>query len=76
MFTQINDHPEHACSVIAIYYEAMKSKAEKAKEFDMVLSAMLTTKPLSKEEISARVRARRKARPKEKQVGQSKRLRS
>jgi hypothetical protein len=35
----------------------MKSKAEKAKEFDLVLSAMLTTKPLSKEEISARIRS-------------------
>ena len=53
----------------------MKSKAEKAKEFDMVLSAMLTTKPLSKEEISARIRARRKAEQKEKQVGRSKQLR-
>ena len=58
-----------------MYYEAMKSKAEKAKQFDMVLSAMLTTKPLSKEEISARVRAGRKATQKEKQVGQSKQLR-
>ena len=52
-----------------------KSKAEKAKEFDMVLSAMLTAKPLSKEEISARIRARRKAGQKEKQVGRSKQLR-
>ena len=53
----------------------MKSKAEKAKEFDMVLSAMLTAKPLSKEEISARIRARRKAGQKEKQIGRSKQLR-
>jgi hypothetical protein len=67
-----NDHSEHACSVEVIYYEAMKSKAEKAKEFDMVLSAMLTTKPLSEEEISG---ARRKATQKEKQVGRSNQLR-
>ena len=53
----------------------MKSKAGEAKEFDKVLRAMLTTKPLSKEEISVRIRARRKATQKEKQVGRSKQLR-
>jgi len=53
----------------------MKGKAGEAKEFDKVLRAMLTTKPLSKEEISARIRARRKATQKEKQVVRSKRLR-
>ncbi len=31
----------------------MKSRAAQMKEFDKVLRAMLTTKPLSKEEISA-----------------------
>jgi hypothetical protein len=46
----------------------MKSKAVQEKEFDMVLRAMLTTKPLSKEEISARIGARRKATQKEKQL--------
>jgi hypothetical protein len=39
----------------------MKSNAGEANEFDKVLRAMLTSKPLSKEEISARIRARRKA---------------
>ena len=53
----------------------MKSKAAAGEKFDKVLSAMLTTKPLSKEEISARIRARRKARQKEKQVVRSKQLR-
>jgi hypothetical protein len=53
----------------------MKSKAVQEKEFDMVLRAMLTTKPLSKEEISARIGARRKARQKDKKVGRSKQLR-
>jgi hypothetical protein len=53
----------------------MKSKALEGEKFDKVLSAMLTTKPLSKEEISARIRARRKATQKEKQVVRSKRLR-
>jgi hypothetical protein len=53
----------------------MKGKAGEAKEFDKVLRAMLTTKPLSKEEISARIRARRKATQKEKQVVRSKQLR-
>jgi hypothetical protein len=46
----------------------MKGKAGEAKEFDKVLRAMLTTKPLSKEEIRARIGARRKATQKEKQV--------
>ena len=49
----------------------MKRKTAEAKEFDKVLRAMLTTKPLSKEEISARIRARRKAGPKNKQAGRS-----
>lgn len=53
----------------------MKGKAGEGKEFDKVLRAMLTTKPLSKEEISARIRARRKATQKEKQVVRSKQLR-
>jgi hypothetical protein len=53
----------------------MMSKAVEAKEFDKVLRAMLTTKPLLKEEISARIRARRKARQKDKKVGLSKQLR-
>jgi hypothetical protein len=53
----------------------MKSKAVKAKEFDKVLRVMLTTKPLPKEEISARIRARRKARQKDEKVGRSKQLR-
>ena len=53
----------------------MKVKTVEAKEFDKVLRAMLATKPLSKEEISARIRARRKAAQKEKEVGRSKRLR-
>ena len=35
----------------------MKSKAGEGKEFDKVLRAMLTTKPLSREEISARIRS-------------------
>jgi hypothetical protein len=49
----------------------MKSKAAQMKEFDKVLKAMLTTKPLSKEKISARIG---KATQKEKQVGRSKQL--
>jgi hypothetical protein len=53
----------------------MKSEALEGEKFDKVLRAMLTTKPLSKEEISARIRARRKATQKEKQVGRSKQLR-
>ena len=53
----------------------MKSKALEGEKFDKVLSAMLTTKPLSKEEISARIRTRRKATQKGKQVGRSKQLR-
>jgi hypothetical protein len=53
----------------------MKSKTGEAKEFDKVLRAMLTTKPLSKEEISARIGARRKAKQKDKKVGRSKQLR-
>jgi hypothetical protein len=44
----------------------MKSKAEEANEFDKVLRAMLTSRPLSKEEISARIRAQRKAAQKDK----------
>jgi DNA-binding response OmpR family regulator len=51
----------------------MKGKVSDTKEFDRVLRVMLMTKPLSKEEISARIRARRKAKQKEKQVGRSKR---
>lgn len=58
-----------------IRIEAMKSKAGEAKEFDKVLRAMLTTKPLSKEEISAWIRTRRKAGQKGKQAGRSKQLR-
>ena len=42
----------------------MKGKTSETRELDKVLRAMLTTKPLSKEEISARIRARRKARQK------------
>jgi len=53
----------------------MKSKSGEAKEFDNVLRAMLTSKPLSREEISARIRARRKARQKDKRVDGSKQLR-
>lgn len=44
----------------------MKEKTVESKDFDKVLRAMLTTKPLSKEEISARIRARRKAGRKDK----------
>ena len=51
----------------------MKGKAREAKEFDKVLRAMLTTKPLSKAEISARIQARRRA--KQKQASQSKKSR-
>jgi hypothetical protein len=50
----------------------MKGKTAETKEFDRVLRAMLTTKPLSKEEISARIRVRRKAERKNKQAGRSK----
>jgi hypothetical protein len=53
----------------------MKSKSGEAKEFDNVLRAMLTSKPLSREEISARIRARRKATLKDKRVHGSKQLR-
>jgi len=54
----------------------MKSKSGEAKEFDNVLRAMLTSKPLSREEISARIRARRKATLKNKRVDRgSKQLR-
>jgi hypothetical protein len=42
------------------------------KEFDKVLRGMLTTKPLSLAAISASIRARRKAKQKEKQVRSSK----
>jgi hypothetical protein len=52
--------------------EAMKRPAVEGKEFDKVLRAMLTTKPLSKEAISASIRAGRKARQKDKQLGRSK----
>ena len=54
----------------------MKGRAWDTKEFDRVLRVMLMTKPLSKEEISARIRARRKAKQKEKRVGRSKRSKS
>jgi hypothetical protein len=50
----------------------MKGKTAETKEFDKVLRAMLTTKPLSKEEISARVRAQRKVKRKDKQLGRPK----
>lgn len=53
----------------------MKSPAGEGKEFDKVLRAMLTTKPLSKEAIGASIRAQRKATQKSKQVGRPKRLR-
>ena len=54
----------------------MKRKAAETKQFDKVLKGMLTTKPLSLAEISARIRARRKAKQKkEKQTGSSKSLR-
>jgi hypothetical protein len=53
----------------------MMGRGVKGKEFDKDLRGMLTTKPLSKEEISARIRARRKARQKDKKVGRSKQLR-
>jgi hypothetical protein len=53
----------------------MKRKAAETKEYDRVLRGMLTSKPLSLTEISVRIRARRKSRQKEKQVGRSKRLR-
>lgn len=52
----------------------MKGKAGETKEFDKVLRGMLTTKPLSLAEISARIRVQRKARQKDKQVGRSKQL--
>ena len=51
----------------------MKSKAGAEKEFDQVLRGMLTSKPLSKAEISARIQARRRA--KQKQASQSKKSR-
>jgi DNA-binding response OmpR family regulator len=54
----------------------MKGKTSDTRELDKVLRAMLMTKPLSKEEISARIRARRKARQKEQQVGRWKRSKS
>ena len=50
----------------------MKGKTAETKAFDRVLKAMLTTKPLSKEEISARIRVRHKAKRKETQAGRSK----
>jgi hypothetical protein len=50
----------------------MKGKIAETKEFDKILRAMLTTKPLSKEEISARIRARRQAERKNKRAGRSK----
>ena len=50
----------------------MKGGSGADKEFDKVLRGMLTSKPLSKEEISARIGARRKARQKDKQVSRSK----
>jgi hypothetical protein len=50
----------------------MKAKTAETKAFDKVLKAMLTTRPLSKEEISARIRARRKDGRKDKQAGRSK----
>jgi hypothetical protein len=53
----------------------MKGKGAAEKEFDKVLRGMLTAKPVSIEEISARIRARRKAKQKEKRVGPSKGLR-
>jgi DNA-binding response OmpR family regulator len=53
----------------------MKSNAGEAKGFDKVLRSMLTTKPLSLAEISARIRAQRKAKQKDKQVGRSKQQR-
>jgi hypothetical protein len=54
----------------------MKRKAAETKEFDKVLRGMLTTKPLSRAEISAQIQARRKARQKDKRVSRSKRLSS
>jgi hypothetical protein len=51
----------------------MKSKTGAEKEFDRVLRGMLTSKPLSKAEISARIQARRRA--KQKQASQSKKSR-
>jgi len=53
----------------------VKGKATAGQEFDKVLRGMLAAKPLCKEAISAGIRARRKARQKEKPVGSSKRLR-
>jgi hypothetical protein len=52
----------------------MKGKAAETKEFDKVLRGVLTAKPLSVAEISARIHARRKARQKDKQAGRTTRL--
>jgi hypothetical protein len=53
----------------------MQSKVVDPKQFDKVLRAMLTAKPLSKEAIGAGIRARRKATQNDKQVKRSKQLR-
>ena len=53
----------------------MRNKAIEVKDFNKVLRGRLTTKPLSLAEISARIRARRKAGQKDKQVVRSKQWR-